>query len=324
MAENHSTKLSFIIPVYNLRDYVGPCLDSILSQGTDENLYEIILVDDGSSDGSAQVMEEYSSLHMNISVIRKPNGGVSSARNAGLAAARGDFVTFVDADDTVGGGTLERAAEVADASTADMVIMRILSGAGRRERYPWTARFQEGKLYSPGEILTGGYFRGSACSCLFRRKALSDKGISFKEGLALCEDTLFMSQCMAALDRIEFSDIRFYLVTEREGSASRSFAEGHLTGYGNALKAADALLRNGLKAPQWINYCKYQIMIRLSSMAAAIGTGPRRAADLAGLKNHLPIDRAGIPVDRSKILILNLSYSLFYYLILCRDRLKRK
>lgn len=91
--------LSVIVPVYNVEKYLDKCLESILAS-TYENL-EIILVDDGSSDSSPKLCDEYSEKHPNIHVIHKINGGLSSARNAGLEIANGDLISFIDSDDYI-------------------------------------------------------------------------------------------------------------------------------------------------------------------------------------------------------------------------------
>lgn len=93
-------KLSVIIPVYNIEDYLSQCIDSLLCNRTD---YEILLVDDGSTDGSSLVCDEYANRCDFIEVYHKENGGVSSARNLGLDKARGEYIYFVDGDDWVEG-----------------------------------------------------------------------------------------------------------------------------------------------------------------------------------------------------------------------------
>lgn len=92
-------KISVIIPVYNVEKYLNRCLDSLLAQ-TYQNL-QIILVDDGSTDGSAAICDEYAAIDGRINVIHKENGGLSSARNAGLKIADGEYVGYVDSDDWV-------------------------------------------------------------------------------------------------------------------------------------------------------------------------------------------------------------------------------
>lgn len=92
-------KISVIVPVYNVEDYLPRCVDSILTQ-TYQNL-EIILVDDGATDGSGQICDEYAGKDPRIKVIHKENGGLSSARNAGIDAASGTYFAFVDSDDWI-------------------------------------------------------------------------------------------------------------------------------------------------------------------------------------------------------------------------------
>lgn len=89
--------LSFVVPVYNAAQYLPECLDSLLAQDISD--YEIICVNDGSRDASPEILRQYAAEHGNIRVINKENGGVVSARNAGLSATQGDFIWFVDADD---------------------------------------------------------------------------------------------------------------------------------------------------------------------------------------------------------------------------------
>lgn len=92
--------LSIIIPVYNIRDYLPQCIDSLLCNRTD---YEILLIDDGSTDGSSDICDAYANKYDIIKVFHKENGGVSSARNLGLQQACGEYIYFVDGDDWVDG-----------------------------------------------------------------------------------------------------------------------------------------------------------------------------------------------------------------------------
>ena len=90
-------QISVIVPVYNVQRYLRRCVDSILSQ-TFSNL-EVILVDDGSPDRCGAICDEYAAADPRVKVIHKPNGGLSSARNAGIEAAAGEYLAFVDSDD---------------------------------------------------------------------------------------------------------------------------------------------------------------------------------------------------------------------------------
>lgn len=99
-------KLSIIIPLYNNEDTLARCLESVLSQDIDH--CEIIIVDDGSTDSSDAMADEWAKKHPQIRVLHKPNGGVSDARNHGLDHMKGQYVTFVDSDDTLAPGTLRK------------------------------------------------------------------------------------------------------------------------------------------------------------------------------------------------------------------------
>ena len=96
---NRETMLSVIVPVYNVEAYLPRCVDSILAQ-TYSNL-EVILVDDGAKDKSGAICDDYAARDSRVKVIHKENGGLSSARNAGLDVAKGDYIAFVDSDDWV-------------------------------------------------------------------------------------------------------------------------------------------------------------------------------------------------------------------------------
>lgn len=93
--------LSIIIPMYNAGKYIGQCLESLVEQDISTDNYEIIVVNDGSSDDSEQVVLEYAMRYPQIKLFSKPNGGVSAARNYGMSVAHGDYIGFVDADDFV-------------------------------------------------------------------------------------------------------------------------------------------------------------------------------------------------------------------------------
>lgn len=93
------SKISVVLPVYNVKQYIDKCMESVLNQ-TYSNL-EIILVDDGSTDGSSEVCDHYADIDERVKVIHKQNGGLSSARNAGTLEATGDYITYIDSDDYV-------------------------------------------------------------------------------------------------------------------------------------------------------------------------------------------------------------------------------
>ena len=113
-------RVSVIVPVYQVEQYLAKCLDSILAQTFAD--FELILVDDGTRDDCPRIMDEYAAKDARIRLVHKENGGLSSARNAGLDIARGEYIAFVDSDDTVEPTLLADAVRAADGAHAELVI----------------------------------------------------------------------------------------------------------------------------------------------------------------------------------------------------------
>ncbi|WP_314787134.1 glycosyltransferase [Segatella buccae] len=116
-------KLSIIIPAYNVEGYIGRCLDSIYFQNSDEEVWEVIVINDGSTDTTAKVVEGYKQKHNNLNLINRPNGGASAARNVGIREAKGAYIWFVDSDDKVADNSINRILEYCkDFPNADMLF----------------------------------------------------------------------------------------------------------------------------------------------------------------------------------------------------------
>ena len=114
--------LSFIIPVYNAEKYIADCLNSLLAQDLPSEEFEIICVNDGSRDGSLSVLNNFAGKYSNIRIIDQENGGVTTARNAGLEAAQGDFIWFIDADDLIKENILAGLKSMVPESGCDRVV----------------------------------------------------------------------------------------------------------------------------------------------------------------------------------------------------------
>lgn len=118
--------ISVIVPVYNAQEHLSDCVDSLLNQSLKSDLYEIILLNDGSKDQSAKICEKYAKKYSNIVFIDKKNEGVSKTRNQGIQIAKGDFVAFVDNDDLVEPDYLATLYQSIMQSNADAVFQGIL------------------------------------------------------------------------------------------------------------------------------------------------------------------------------------------------------
>jgi glycosyltransferase involved in cell wall biosynthesis len=131
--------ISVIVPIYNIKDYIRECIDSIISQTYRK--IEIILVDDGSTDGSEKIVDEFEKKDDRIKCIHKHNGGLSSARNAGLDVCTGDYIVFVDGDDFILPNLLEYLLELILSYNADIAII----GSFRDERPEYISDVNAGK-----------------------------------------------------------------------------------------------------------------------------------------------------------------------------------
>lgn len=139
--------ISIIVPVYKVEDYLGRCVDSLLAQTYGH--VEVILVDDGSPDGSGRICDDYAARDIRVRVIHKENGGLSSARNAGIDIARGDYLGFVDSDDWVDVHTYEWLLEVAQKEDVKLVC------AGRYDFSSWTGEKKVGLCPARREVISG-------------------------------------------------------------------------------------------------------------------------------------------------------------------------
>ena len=181
MTEGKTPLISIIIPVYKVEPFLRECLDSIVSQ-TYQNL-EIILVDDGSTDGSGAICDEYAARDGRIIVIHQENQGISGARNAGLDIASGDYVLFVDSDDRIEPFTCECALKAAIGQQADLVSFgyKVIYESGKsREVVAPASGIQDKRQVMQELVWQRGNFRDSAWNKLFARKLFDD--IRFPEG----------------------------------------------------------------------------------------------------------------------------------------------
>ena len=113
-------KVSVVIPVYNVEKYLGECLDSVLRQTLNE--IEIICVDDGSTDGSAAILQKYAAADPRIRLISQANAGLSAARNAGMDAATGKYIYFLDSDDYISADAMEKCFSICERDDLDQLV----------------------------------------------------------------------------------------------------------------------------------------------------------------------------------------------------------
>lgn len=181
-------KLSIVIPVYNAALYLHTCLESIFSQQTEE--VEVLCVNDGSTDGSLQILEQYACTYRTMQVLSQENKGLSEARNRGVASAKGEYVFFLDSDDFLQPGTLSAFLRL-QGEQPDMVLFNAIGYKGREFALYTPYPLSYTPFSKPGkEILQNDLFPYPVWNYLFKRDFLKRNQLHFKKGVAH-EDVFF-------------------------------------------------------------------------------------------------------------------------------------
>jgi len=219
--------VSIIIPVYNVERYLARCIGSALSQTYSP--IEIILVDDGSTDNSGEICDEISGKNPGVKVIHKKNGGLSSARNAGIEAAKGEAIFFLDSDDYISHDCIEKCVKIMDKTKSDISIIRMMyitegtnneieENTGLREEILTAEEAIEASLYQVK-------FSCNAPAKLYRRNVIGNIRFpigKLSEDLATCH--LFLNNAI----RIVYSNKYGYYYRQHNNSIMHTFNPGRL------------------------------------------------------------------------------------------------
>lgn len=202
-------KLSIIIPAYNVEQYIEKCLVSCIDQDIPQSDYEIIVVNDGSPDGSLAIAERVAATATNITVVSQENGGLSAARNKGLSLAKGEYVWFIDSDDWIEKNCL---AELTALMNGTDVIH-----IGHNLVYSSHIVTQTPKELNPGESIIRRGFLRPAQFYIMRREFLKSNNLNFKEGI-YHEDTEFTPRMLYICKSIYIHKVNIYYYLQRENS----------------------------------------------------------------------------------------------------------
>lgn len=216
----NNIKISLIVPCYNIREYLPRCIESILAQ-TYKNL-EIILISDGSTDGTDEVIREYAKKDSRIIPIFKHNSGVSDTRNRGLDIATGDYIGFVDGDDYIEPEMYETLLKNAIENNAD------ISHCGYQMVFPSRVDY----YYNTGkkviqdnkkgirDIIVGDYVEPSPCIKIYRKNIVNN--LRMPINIKINEDVLFNFYAFVNSKKSVYEDLPFYHYILRKGSAATS------------------------------------------------------------------------------------------------------
>ena len=232
-------EISIIMPVYNSEKYLGKCIDSVLSQTFSD--FELLLVDDGSSDHSPRLCDDYAQKDIRVKVIHKDNGGVSSARNMGLSAVRGGYLCFFDSDDTLEPNALQLMYEIISNGNYDLVIAGYnrydedstkIFGMSQKEVEALSIDLALKEMYHPKDEEYQGYLWNK----MFRIDIIKNAGLKFNESIAFNEDRLFITQYICNSNRdVAYTTTPVYNYVVRTsgamGSLKRSYNPKYATDF---------------------------------------------------------------------------------------------
>lgn len=221
-------KVSIIVPVYMVEQYLSKCVESLLNQNLLAEEYEIILVNDGSPDRCGEICEDYAARFSNIKVVHRDNGGLSAARNNGIAESNGKYVQFVDPDDFLEPNVLK---QLVDKMERDQLDVLRFNYQNVNERYEV---FEPNKVDKPyvdyrDDVCDGSTFLTErlgfacyACQFMIRRELLNN--CRFKEGVYF-EDTEWTPRLLLQAARVSSTDLMVYNYLIRTGSITQSIDE---------------------------------------------------------------------------------------------------
>lgn len=219
--------VSIIVPVYNAESSIARCVDSILSQQFTD--FELLLVDDGSRDGSGAICDGYAAADSRVRVIHKENTGVSDTRNLGIAQARGTYLQFLDSDDWITPDATKLLVQTAEAHSCDLVISDFYRVVG--ERVSRKGDIDEDRTLTREEYAAhmmeqpADFYYGVLWNKLYRRDIVADHGLRMDPDISWCEDFLFNLEYIRHAERFYALQVPIYYYVKTKGSlASQSLS----------------------------------------------------------------------------------------------------
>lgn len=254
--KNCKSKVSVVVPVYNMQDYLNTCIKAIVHQTYTD--LEIILVNDGSNDESDTICLTWASKDKRIKYIASENGGVSNARNLGIKNATGEYVVFIDADDIVARNYIETLLACVHIEQADMVLTNCISFC--ECQIPKFVMSEEKKIFDsefPTLLftITNGLIGGK----LFKLQLINEHGLLFNRDYAVSEDLIFCLEYLKYANKVVFNSSLLYGYLQRNSSAAHNT---HTVKWFDCLKVYNELVRSYIDDPCY-NYIVYYYLKNL-------------------------------------------------------------
>lgn len=320
-------RLSIIVPLFNSEKYLPKCLDSLLDQDIPEEDYEIILVNDGSPDGSLRLAQSYASKHANIVVLSQANKGTSGARNTGLRHASGKYIYFVDPDDYILANSLKKPLEQMDAESLD-VLRFGYTEVDEQYRKTHSVKHPEQPDYS-STIMDGCTFMaerlGIACyvwTFFFRTTIIIDNHLFFYEG-DYFDDTPWLPRVLQRATRVNSIDTvrHFYLIRQNSLIQSNGVetTKKKIDGQMFLISELNTQKNQAINplAEEWYRMMISHCVITLLSLVAIFDLkNEQKALGCLRQENVLPISTYRLSwTNRCKAFLINVSPTIFCRII---------
>ena len=223
--------ISVIIPVYNGEKYIPALIENLKAQNASKSSLELVFVDDGSKDGSLELLNFYKECdEFTVSVYSQQNAGVSAARNLGIKHAKGDYITFLDVDDFVTNDYYDLFANAVSKENFDILVFSSIRVRGA-EKPELSGDYTEPQTISNNDMLCkmlGNPTKYGACNLLYKRDFVSNNALSFSVGFKYYEDYDFIYRAFALANGILITEKPIYFYMMREGSAMQRFTKDRL------------------------------------------------------------------------------------------------
>ncbi|MDD5021037.1 MAG: glycosyltransferase family 2 protein [Endomicrobiaceae bacterium] len=240
--------ISVIVPIYKTEKYLRRCVESILIQ-TYKKL-EIILVDDGSPDKCPKICDEYAKKDDRIKVIHKENGGLASARNAGLDIATGCYISTVDSDDWIECQTYETVMVIMQRHNPDLIKWGYYKVSGKNKRIPKKINYTSGLLYGDDkekfllDTLSSQAMGNNVVTCLFKREIIVNKRLHIPENISMEEDLYFLTSYLLNCNNVYIlPNVFLYNYFQNQRSITKSYSDKYRDSILIAVKEMKQLLK---------------------------------------------------------------------------------
>lgn len=246
-------EISVIVPVYNAEKYLHRCIDSILAQTFTD--FELLLIDDGCTDKSGDICDEYATKDSRIRVFHKENGGVSSARNMGLNFAKGEYIQFIDSDDFIEKNMFEIVYNIRE--NADIVVTDYYMNTKKTEIYK--------KQTASSDIITSIFESkvfGALWNKFLKRSIIANSDLRFYNELDFCEDICFLCELQQRTSRsliVKYINQAFYHYSVTDSSLTRRSGIKQIQSWRKYINLISTILRNNPNLEYYILTNKFSV-----------------------------------------------------------------